>query len=331
MNTLSPTRRTTPPRASTRAAKPAVVPAPHIFDPAPSRAAREAASLFDLKKKPGYYNADAKVALLRREKQPPHDELLVDFSGSAVELQLAGRSLPLVAGSWAVHAVAGGQTLTATGPWNEVCWHREDLCDYLEIEQPLSGGWRIERHLLLARNDRFLFLADVLLGPGGLPAEIAYAQTLPIARQATAVAARETREVSLQCKGRPQATVLPLGLGEWRSELCHAELAAEPGQLNLRQAAQGRSLFAPLWIDLDPRRQKRPVTWRRLSVGENLGIVPRDVAVGYRVQAGDEQWLVYRSLTPIGNRSILGHNTAYSFVCGRIKKDGNFDPIIEIE
>jgi hypothetical protein len=205
------------------------------------------------------------------------------------------------------------------------------LCDYLEIELPLTGGWRIERHLLLAREDRFLFLADALLGPGETPSEIAYSQNLPLGAEASAAAARETREVAINYAGRQYATAVPLALGEWRAEHCHAELTAEKGHLTLRQAAHGRSLFSPLWIDLEPRRLKRPLTWRRLSVGENLGIVSRDTAVAYRLQAGDEQWLFYRSLTPRGNRSFLGHNTAYSFVCGRVKKDGNLDPIIEIE
>jgi hypothetical protein len=125
--------------------------------------------------------------------------------------------------------------------------------------------------------------------------------------------------------------VAPLALGEWRAEFAAGNLAMDHQRLRLEAAANGRRLYSPLWIDLDARRCSRPLTWRRLTVGEYLAVVPRDAAVGYRVQSGKEQWLIYRSLTDFGNRSVLGHNTAYSFVCGRIKKDGNLDAIVEIE
>src|SRR5262249_27676705 len=81
----------------------------------------------------------------------------------------------------------------------------------------------------------------------------------------------------------------------------------------------------------DPRRQRRPLTWRRLTVAENLGIVPRDVATAYRIQVGHEQWLVYRSLAKTGNRSVLGHNTLASFACSRILASGETDEILAIE
>ena len=57
----------------------------------------------------------------------------------------------------------------------------------------------------------------------------------------------------------------------------------------------------------------------------------RDVAVGYRIQSGDEQWLVYRSLAPVANRSVMGHNTYGSFVCGRIKPNGDVKDILTME
>src|SRR5207249_5107973 len=133
--------------------------------------------------------------------------------------------------------------------------------------------------------------------------------------------AHETREGWLVADGRRRATIIPLALPEWRAEFCHSELSAESHRLTLRQAALGRNLFAALWIDLNPRRARRPLTWRRLTVGENLALVPRDMAVGYRVQVGHEQWLFYRSIAPVGNRSVLGHNTISSYACARILKD----------
>jgi hypothetical protein len=185
--------------------------------------------------------------------------------------------------------------------------------------------------MLLARQARFLFLADALLGPDAEPHDIAYGCSLPLSERATLTAAKETRDATIDAGGRARAAVLPLSLGEWRAELSSGSLAANDHALQLHSSTKGRRHYAPLWIDLDPRRLVKPLTWRRLSVGENLAICSRDVAAGYRVQAGKDQWILYRSLTEFGNRSLLGHNTAYSFVCGRLKSDGNLDPILEIE
>ena len=185
--------------------------------------------------------------------------------------------------------------------------------------------------MLLAREDRFLLLADALLGPESPAVELHYSQALPLVSRTEFSDARETREGWLEYGRKQRATVIPAALAEWRSEFCHAELTQTDNRLTLQHAALGRNLFAPLWIDLDPRRLKRPLTWRRLTVAENLAIVPRDMAAAYRIQAGRQQWLIYRSLAPIGNRSVLGHNTIRSFVCSRILSSGDTEAIVEIE
>jgi hypothetical protein len=122
-----------------------------------------------------------------------------------------------------------------------------------------------------------------------------------------------------------------LALPEWRSEFCHGNLHADPQHLVLQQAAEGLNLYAPLLIDLDPARERHELTWRRLTVAENLRTVSRDEAVGYRVQIGREQWLIYRTLAPRGNRSVLGINTVADFVLSRFLKSGTTEPLIVIE
>jgi hypothetical protein len=303
----------------------------HLFDPGQAAAPSALETLFDLSGPPGYYNVSRQAALLRRGKRPPHDELLVDFSGREVRLHMTAAGEAIVRGEWSWRATAGGETLAPAGKWEEVCWHRDRGADYLEIELPLSGGWRLERQMLLARQDRFLFLADALLGPAAAAVELHYEHVLPLAERAAFLPAQETREGWLSGERARRATVLPLALAEWRAEYCHAELAALDGQLRLAQAAAGRNLYAPLWIDLDPARLRRPATWRRLTVGENLAIVPRDVAVGYRIQVGDEQWLIYQSLDRIGNRSVLGVNTVSSFACLRFFTSGKTEEIVAME
>ena len=53
--------------------------------------------------------------------------------------------------------------------------------------------------------------------------------------------------------------------------------------------------------------------------------------LGRRVQIGRGHWLVYRTLAPRGNRTVLGQNFSAEFVCCRLKKSGKAETIIEIQ
>src|SRR4029078_3541856 len=67
---------------------------PPLYFPA-GDSSREMGQLFNLRRRPGYYNAAEKAALLRRGKQSPHDELFVDFAGSAVNVRLTAADIQL--------------------------------------------------------------------------------------------------------------------------------------------------------------------------------------------------------------------------------------------
>ena len=106
---------------------------------------------------------------------------------------------------------------------------------------------------------------------------------------------------------------------------------AVDGSLRLAQDSAGRRLYAPLWLDLDPARLGRPLTWRQLTVADTrLNLGPHQAA-GFRVQAGLEQWLVYRSLDAPRNRTVLGCNVACDFLLGHIKPKGAIKRTLEIQ
>ena len=90
-------------------------------------------------------------------------------------------------------------------------------------------------------------------------------------------------------------------------------------------------MCCPLMFDFKPRRIGKERTWRQLAVAETLEELPRDVAVGYRIQSGRDQWLVYRSLAPAANRTVLGQNLSSEFCAGRFHKSGQVAEWIEIE
>ena len=99
----------------------------------------------------------------------------------------------------------------------------------------------------------------------------------------------------------------------------------------LSQSIDGSCLAASLLFDLKPKRSLKPRTWRSLTVAENLEIVPKDLAVAFRVQIGKQQWLFYRSLARTGNRTFLGENVVDEFYAGRIDLKGNVQSLAEVE
>jgi hypothetical protein len=301
------------------------------------------------------YSAVSSLAILRNRWSAPPTQATVDFSGPQVWLDLTCGNQPLLHGLLSTAIRVDEQPLSPASGWTEVCWHSDADCDYLEIEQKLSGGWLLQRHLLLVRRDESLLLADSILSENKLPPQeflatgsnaprLEYSTSLPFAPGVSFAPQKETREGHLQgsptrkrkepseVAGTPLALVLPLALPEWRKQPCPGELTASEKSLTHSLRATGRNLFAPLWLDLNPNRfKKAEATWRQLTVGESLAIQPREVAVGYRVQVHYSQFLLYRSLAWRGNRTVLGKNFATDFACCRFHPNGEVDEILEVQ
>jgi hypothetical protein len=199
---------------------------------------------------------------------------------------------------------------------------------YLELALALAGGRRLERHILVAPGDGFLFLADAILGDS--PASMEYSSRLPIATSSRFESADENQEGWL-ASDRRRAIILPIALPEWRGDSSSGALACVHGAIELSHMSYGNCLFAPLFINLKRKRIGKPLTWRRLTVAENRRIQPSDRAVGYRVRIGREQWLFYRSLGPRANRTVLGKNLCTEFFVARFDRAGNCESILEIE
>ncbi|HEY2146991.1 MAG TPA: hypothetical protein VGH32_03585, partial [Pirellulales bacterium] len=165
---------------------------------------------------------------------------------------------------------------------------------------------------------------------GGTAGDFMYRGRLPLTKGLSANATTETREVLLEAR-KTKALILPLSLSEWRTDLRRGSLDLSDGGLDLRQTAAGSALFAPLWIDLSRRRSREAFTWRQLTIAEQRRNLQSDVAVGYRVQFGRRQWLIYRSLAPAANRTLLGQNLSSEFFLGRFNRNGETETIVEIE
>jgi hypothetical protein len=275
---------------------------------------------------PTVYSEWSALAMCRAHWQHDAPRLTTAFAGRTNLVELAVGSDVLLSGVWQCDIAVNGIPIEPVGDWEEICWESDDDVDYLELEIDLTGGMRVQRHCVFAREDQFVLLADSVLSPSSV--QLDYRGRLPLSDERRFRGASANTEGLLTGKS-PLARVLPLELPEWR-DASAGNLACAQRQIELTQSVIGRTLFAPLWIDLDRSRLRRPVTWRQLTVGESLEAVPRDVAVGYRVAVGKQQWLVYRSLGRKGNRTLLGHNLSTEMLVARFEQ-GEIAPLIEIE
>jgi hypothetical protein len=245
-----------------------------------------------------------------------------------IELSVAGKSL--IRGAWTGETTCDGCPVLPIGDWEQLFWESRKRFDLFELGIELSDGLRLERQMLFARDERVLYIAEMILARDRKPRNIRHSFALPLAENARWQPERETRDGTI-AHGKARAAVLPLALHEWRADPRGGSLEETAGRLMLTQEAHGSAICCPLLFDLDRKRSKKERTWRHLTVGENLEIVPNDRAVGFRAQADDDQWIFYRSLGPAGNRTVLGQNLAGEFCAGSFDYDGKFKEWIEVE
>jgi len=269
------------------------------------------------------------LAYLRTDWQRDEPTVVVDYSKPELRLEVWAGPQRLISGAWTSETTLNGKRLEPIGTWDENCWFSDEDVDYLELSIELSGGARLERQILLARDELFLLLTDYVIGTAG--GDICHKYRMPLDSKVVFQPEKETREGFLS-DGKKVARVLPLALPEWRTDPRVGQLDTSKGQLELAQQLPGKNLACPLLIDLKKSRVSKPCTWRQLAVAESLELQSHDVAVGYRAQCGKDQWLVYRSLAKPANRSVLGQNLSHECLVARfLAPEGEVDELLEIE
>ncbi len=216
----------------------------------------------------------------------------------------------------------------------QTCEHHKNGCDYFEFDWPLTQHYRLQRGFLLDHTHRLMVLGDTLRWDGkrtptkaGL---LTYESRLVFAPNISL--ARESKQLDVEIlnnSARTLGRILPLCLPALEGKLKIDGRRAEYG-IKYSLQGEGPSLFAPLVFDLDAARCKQPATWRQLTVGEEMQKVDAGRAVGFRVQLGKEQFLLYRSMTPMANRSVLGHNLIDDFCYATFSPEAGVSPLVEV-
>ena len=270
------------------------------------------------------------VAIIRSGWDRRGLRVMLDYRQAVPRLEIAVADRLLVDGPWQWEAWVDGRPVEAEGPWSVSCWESDRKATFIEITAPLAGGRQIERQVVVLPRDRIVVLADAVRSPGqSSPAETRYRGVVPTGPPLETDPAAETREI-VAFDTAMRFMALPLALPEWRSA-GRGGLEASGSGLVLSQEGSGGRLYAPLWLDCDPGRVGGPLTWRQLTVADTRLNLPPHQAVGFRVQAGLEQWLLYRALDVARNRTLLGCNVSCEFLLGRIKPSGEVARTLQIQ
>ncbi len=278
---------------------------------------------------PGEHSEWGELAILRSDWQPRPTCLGLAFHQPQWDSQLSHRRDIIWSGLLSTSVSINDQPMEFKGDWEELCWLSDNDVDYIELETRLNKQWVLQRQILLARQDHFLFMADALVGRAA--AELEYSLQLPL--HPGIAARRETETNEVFWGGRDTGSwVFPLALPEWQHERATGSIhAGSFDGRTLRQSGRGKAMYVPLWIDLDRRRRKKSRTWRALTVAENRVICSPDQAVAFRVQIGKQQWVCYRALDKAANRTFFGHNLITEFILARVNSDGELENLVEVE
>lgn len=263
---------------------------------------------------------------------------MYDASGFSIEI---GKKKSLVLGESFPEVSFAGQSLAIDGEPELLVSLCDDSVAFAEVQWTMSGGVKLQRHVILSLEDKFAWIGDVILPPDdkqtdGASHEFHYRCRWPLAGGISTIAESETNEGYLFDGKKIRSLVIPPALKEWKTErptgsVPAGSLELEDTSFTLVQSGTGRAMYAPLFLDLSPRRSKRPRTWRQLTIAEKLETVPSDVAVAYRVQVGKKQFVFYRALGEAQNRTFFGQNVNTELFLGRLEKDRSMTELLQVE
>ena len=275
----------------------------------------------------------SKLSVMMPQWTARRSRMHVDYHAEQVRWELFGGKHPTLSGSIQSSLTIEDKVQRPIGSWQEVCEYSDDDVHYLEVEQDWTGGAVLQRQFMLIREDRCVFFSDAILpkDPDESLGEIRYQCRLPVAELNTVEVDQEIREFVF-VKGNRRAMGIPLAAPEWKMGPSLFDLSLSSDQHLVLTGAGRDRVYVPLWFDFSQRRFSRKRTWRQLTVADQLKILDHSQAVGYRIQMGSEQWLVYRSLYGQRTRTVLGKHLMADFYCARFDAgDGSFEELITVD
>jgi hypothetical protein len=284
----------------------------------------------------------------------------IDYSDEVMQIEIMGGRRTIFRGPLHTTIELDGVSQHPKGGWQSTCEYTDDDIHYLELEQPFSGGVVLQRQFMVVRDDRCVMVSDTVLpaqfnpnatassnasvrdadetpNPYGSLADVQIkcVTRFPICEDVAAIPDEQTREVYFHDNKR-RAMMLPLPAAEWR--IGPTECTAEPSDTEnesnsvIVTTSGVGAVYSPMWFDFQSRRFHRKRTWRTLTVADELQLIPRNIATGFRIQIGSEQWMIYRSLFGRRPRSVLGKHLVADFFAGRFHPgDGGVEELVTVD
>jgi hypothetical protein len=278
---------------------------------------------------PAWSSSRHVLAVMRGGWQKSDDLLVVDHRGREPHsrFELMGSGCSWLGPDWRL-----AKTVAGSSRARPASWISSSVADLLEWSYR-SSGFRITRTALLLRGRKLALLGDQIDGKvlPGKPLETEF--DLPAG--VTAEPIPGSRGLLLRCSsGRTTAQVLPIALpaASYETERGEFRVLDDHSRLKLSHTARGRRCWLPLLVSWDPRRQRKRLSWRVLTVAQDSKVCASDVAFAVRVSWGrDDTLVIYRSLGSPAPRSFLGYQTKARFLVGRFTSEGNVEPLLSLE
>ncbi len=283
-----------------------------------------------------------RIATMRRSWRDAGYRIAVDFSSDVIWLDItAANGQRLFSGDWDVELFRNGTSVEVDVAWEEVCWFTDDDVDYLELECDLEDRCKLQRQVMLMREEGMVFMADAVLSNSDarwdvrthwtLAADIEY---LPEAKTNDGVLIAknaQSEDPSRTAVTKRQALLLPIGMPEWRRGTRDAALQSDGQRLTLRSFGKQKRMYNPLLVAMRGLDRDPPRTWRRLTIAQDLVVTPPEIAQAYRAQVGKDQWVFYRSLGQCKRRTLMGMHLNTEFYAARFSSgDGSYEALVEV-
>ena len=273
------------------------------------------------------------IATMRRSWRDRGCRVAIDFSSDVIWLDVLGNDgQRIMSGDWDVEIFQNKKPLQTDVSWQEVCWFTDDDVDYLELECEVENVCKIQRQVMLIRDEGVVFFADALIAQN--PEQWSVKSTWTVADDIELLSDPKTTEGRLVRTGNATQTaalLLPIAMPEWRRSPNNSRMESSGQILSLQCDTSERNLYNPLVMSLRGIESAPAYTWRQLTIAEELQNQPRHIAEAYRVQVNRDQWVFYRSLTPCARRTVMGLHLNTEFYAGRFSRDdGQFEAVVEV-
>ena len=248
-------------------------------------------------------------------------------------LSLAGNPVLI---DWTVAIEIDGQPAVAEGDWRLECEFSDADADYVELARTLrvdpSAEATQSRHIMLAKDDRLLYLADSVRRCDGRA--VAMRQNLEVADGRHVQPDPRDRFAWIGSVGvsKTTARLYPLAVKADRLTPSASQFECVPDGSIVSVSTAGRSaVCSPVVIDYGRKRRFQAPVWNPLTVAEYGRRCPTERAAAFRLRCGDGQWMFYHSLVlPVAPRTVLGVHTHFESIFARFV-DGKAEPLVNVE